>query len=355
MYRDTLVGDGVIHAYNNLPSNAQNETAKTMLEEFGEFAAIASPPGAGLEPEQWARDFTAAEVEETLFLESDVDFGVYHSLPVFDYFEDGWSSLEKGVELRDANPERVKLLGCVDPLGEDATAEMERQVDELGVDGFKTYPTFYREGKVRPLRLDDELLPLVETAHDLGVRHIASHKLFPLGPVGLHHVNVDDVADIAGMYPDIQFELLHPDLAFLHEIASMLQTHPNVWVNLELTTCYLFLQPRRFAEILGELLVWGADRLLFGSGAPLVHPQHYIERFWEFEMPADLQEGYNYPELTDDLKRRLLGGNLIDLYGWDESALRSHVRSDRWHERRETEGRPAPWTGLEANTATADA
>ncbi len=351
MFRNTLIGDGVLHAYNNHPSNARTETAAAILDATAEFAAVAAPPDAALSRAQWDRDFTPAEIEEAVFLESDVDFGVYHSLPIYDYFADGWSSLEKGVTIRDNNPERVKLLGCVDPLSDDAIAEMHRQVDELEVDGFKFYPTFFREGKVRPLRLDEELLPLVETAHELGIEHIATHKLFPLGPVGLHHVDVGDVADAAGMFPEIQFELLHPDLAFLHEIASMLQSHQNVWVNLELTTCYMFLQPRRFAEILGELVMWAPERVLFGTGPPLVHPQCYVERFWEFEMPADLREGYNYPELTDDLKRMLLGENLMELYGWDADALREHVQEDAWSRRREAEGRPAPWAGLAADSA----
>lgn len=348
-----LIGEGTIHAYNNLPTNARNETAQTILQETGMFAAMSSPPGTALANDEWPHNFQPSEIEESVFLESDVDFGVYHSLPIFDYFADGWSSLEKGVVLRDRNPERVKLLGCVDPLSDDALEEMERQVADLDVDGFKTYPTFYREGKIRPLRLDDELLPIVEKAHELGSTHIASHKLFPLGPVGIHHTSVEDVADIASMYPEMTFELLHPDLAFLHEIASMLGTHPNVWVNLELTTCYMFLQPRRFAEILGELLVWAPDRVIFGSGPPLVHPQGYIEAFWEFEMPKDLKAGYNYPELTDEVKRMVLGENLLRMHDWDEDALREDLAHDQWSERRETEGRPEPWSVLRSDVAAA--
>ena len=82
--------------------------------------------------------------------------------------------------MRDNNPNSVKLLGCVDPLSSDATDEIERQVEELDVDGFKLYPTFYRGGKVKPLRLDDDLLPLVEKAHELGIEHLGTHKVFPL-------------------------------------------------------------------------------------------------------------------------------------------------------------------------------
>ena len=353
MYQGSLIGEGVIHAYNNASSNARTETAAAMLAEFDQYTQMVNPPGYHHPDNGWLRDFQPTEVEHVLFRESDVDFGVYHSLPIFDFFADGWSSLAKGIELQANNPERVKLLGCVDPLGEDPEGELRRQAAELDLSGFKFYPTYFEEGRVRPLRLDEELLPLVEAAREEGIDHIAVHKLFPIGPVGLHHMSVGDVADVAGMFPDMTFELLHPDLAFLHEIASMLGTHPNVWVNLELSTGYLSLQPRRFAEILGELLIWAPDRVIFGTGLPLVHPQAYLEHFWTYQFPADLRDGYNYPKLTDERKRMLLGGNLLRLYGWEEDELRSHVTRDRWHELRETEGMAAPWSGLTEDRATA--
>jgi predicted TIM-barrel fold metal-dependent hydrolase len=354
MYKDALIGDAVIHAYNNRTDNCRSETAEQVLEDIYELSFGSSVEGTEHSEEQWFRDFTASEIEEATFLESDVDFGVYHSTPIYDYFHDGYSAFEKGVKMRNENPERVKLLGCVDPLSSEATDEMKRQVEDHDVDGFKLYPTFYRNGKVKPLRLDDDLEPLVETAHSLGIDHIGTHKVFPLGPVGQHHLSVEDVADVAGMYPDIEFEVLHTDLAFLDEIKLMLSTHDNVWANLEFTTCFMILQPRRFAEILGELLMWGGpEKILFATGVPLVHPQSYIEAFWDFQIPEDMQEEYGYPELTDEIKRKLLGENLIDLYDWDEDELRARAESDDRSERREA-GRPDPWSGVGIDVAAAD-
>jgi predicted TIM-barrel fold metal-dependent hydrolase len=150
MYEDMLIGDAVIHAYNNTQANARSETAEKVIDDIYELSYGTSVEGTRHSEEQWYRDFTANEMEEATFLESDVDFGVYHSTPIYDYFKDGYSALGKGVEMRDNNPTRVKLLGCVDPLSSDATEEMERQVEELDVDGFKLYPTFYRNGKVKP-------------------------------------------------------------------------------------------------------------------------------------------------------------------------------------------------------------
>jgi predicted TIM-barrel fold metal-dependent hydrolase len=161
------------------------------------------------------------------------------------------------IKMRDNNPDRIKLLGCADPVSSDVTEEMERQVNELDVDGFKMYPTFYRGGKVKNLKMDNDLPPLVEKAHELGIEHISVHKVFPLGPVGQHYVDVGDVADIASRYSDIKFELLHTDLAFLEEIKLMVNTHQNIYDNLEFTTVFLYFSPKRFREILGELLMCG--------------------------------------------------------------------------------------------------
>jgi predicted TIM-barrel fold metal-dependent hydrolase len=355
MYNDVLIGDGVMHAYNNELANARNETGEKVLDDIHGLSSGASAPGTEHSEERWFRNFTANDIEEASFLESDVDFGVYHSTPIFDYFKDGYSALGKGVKVRDNNPDRVKLLGCVDPLSSEATDEMERQVEELDVDGFKMYPTFYRDGKIKPLRMDDDLLPLVEKAHELGIEHIGTHKVFPLGPVGQHHVDVGDVADIAAQYPEIQFELLHTDLAFLDEIKLMLSTHDNVYANLEFTTAFLYLQPKRFREILGELLMWGGpEKIIWSTGVPLVHPQSYIEAMWNLEFTQEEREEYNYPELTDDIKKKILGENLAELYGWDADELRSKVQSDKWADRRAKEGRPEPWSTVEMDAVSAD-
>jgi len=347
MYKDMLIGDGVLHSLNNSDENLRNEEAERLMENIVELQK-----GQALEPElahsreQWCRNWTADEIEEATFLESDVDFGVYHSTPIYDLFHDGYSSLETGLKLKENNPKRVKLLGDVDPLGKDAIDEMERQVEEYGVDGFKTYPTYYRnDGRVRELRLDDDLLPIVEKAHELGIKHIGSHKVLPLGPVGIHNVDPNDVAEIAAMYPDIQFELLHPDIHYIHEIKPMTANFDNIWLNLELSLGILALQPRRFAEVLGELVLHGdPSKIIWATGVPLVHAQQYIEAFWEYQFPEDMQEEYGYPELTDEMKRGILGENLIDLYDWDADELREHVQNDKWAERLEEEGRPEPWS-----------
>ncbi len=82
-----------------------------------------------------------------------------------------------------------------------------------------------------------------------------------------------------------------------------------------------------FAEVLGKLLFWcGEDKIIYGSEAPIWQPQWALEAFWNFQLPQDLVEGYGYPQLTEQAKRKILGENLLRLHGMDVEATRARLR-----------------------------
>jgi len=70
------------------------------------------------------------------------------------------------------------------------------------------------------------------------------------------------------------------------------------------------------------------DRLLWGTGFSAVHPRPLIELFWDFEMPADLVEGYRYPELTKEMKKKILGGNFARKMGTTVEELKNGLPDD---------------------------
>jgi uncharacterized protein len=93
--------------------------------------------------------------------------------------------------------------------------------------------------------------------------------------------------------------------------------------------------PRMFAEVLGKLLFWcGEDKIVYGSEAPIFHPQWAIRAFWDFQLPEDLVEGYGYPQLTEQAKRKILGENLLRLHGMDVADTRARLGKQ--------EGQPLP-------------
>ena len=55
------------------------------------------------------------------------------------------------------------------------------------------------------------------------------------------------------------------------------------------------------------------------------HPRWALEAFWNFEIPQDLVDGYGYPQLTEQAKRKILGENLARLHGIDVEAKKKEL------------------------------
>jgi hypothetical protein len=65
---------------------------------------------------------------------------------------------------------------------------------------------------------------------------------------------------------------------------------------------------------MGELLFWvGEDKMLFGSDYAIWEPKWQIEGFLDWDFPDDTFS--DYPRLTADGKRKILGLNAAKLYG----------------------------------------
>jgi predicted TIM-barrel fold metal-dependent hydrolase len=88
-------------------------------------------------------------------------------------------------------------------------------------------------------------------------------------------------------------------------MASMIVTFPTVW-----------------AHLIGQLLhymgenniVFGSDSLWYGG------PQWQIDALWRFQIPEDIRQKWNYPQVTESAKRKILGLNSARLYGLPAAA-----------------------------------
>jgi predicted TIM-barrel fold metal-dependent hydrolase len=242
-------------------------------------------------------------------------------LPLTDLYRDGLSAWERCAELATRRPDRTVFWGSVNPLeGRRALDLMEVQVKEYGAKAFKFYNVRYDYGEPFPWRMDDPKVafPVFEKAQELGVKLIGVHKGVPLGPQPIEHTQTWDMDGAAANFPDLNFVIYHVGLPFLDEVCWQLIRYPNLYASLAATINFIVRAPRQFAEVLGKLLFWcGEDKIIYGSEAPIFHPQWALKAFWEFEIPKDLQEGYGYPALTEQGKRKILGENLLRLHGMD--------------------------------------
>jgi hypothetical protein len=65
--------------------------------------------------------------------------------------------------------------------------------------------------------------------------------------------------------------------------------------------------------------------------------------FWDFEIPEDLREQHDYPELTREIKENILGRNHARVLGWDVAALRAKLDGDEFGLHKKL---AEPWSGV---------
>jgi len=327
---DAFVFDGVAHVFNFEKKNALGPPGEMFNNHLYAFHATLTPDGQTvLPPEEFLRQWTVDEIDDMVYRQSGTDMLVAMPLPLTDLFRDGLSPWEECAELARRNPERTVFWGSVNPLeGRRALDLMERQVGEFGAKAFKFYNVRYDYGRPFPWRMDDPQVafPVFEKAQELGVKLIGVHKGVPLGPQPIESTQTWDMDGAAANFPDLDFVIFHVGLPFIDEVCWQLIRHPNLYASIAATINFIVRAPRQFAEVLGKLLFWcGEDKIIYGSETPIWHPRWALEAFWNFQLPQDLVEGYGYPQLTEQAKRKILGENLLRLHGMDVAETRARL------------------------------
>ena len=332
MIGDAFVFDGVAHVFNFDKKNALGPPGEMFINHLYAFHAALTPEGQTVLPaEEFLRQWTLDEIDDLVYRQSPTDMLVAMPLPLTDLFRDGLSPWEDCAELARRNPDRTVFWGSVNPLeGRRALDLMERQVGEFGAKAFKFYNVRYDYGRPFPWRMDDPQVafPVFEKARELGVNLIGVHKGVPLGPQPIEATQTWDMDGAAANFPDLNFVIFHVGLPFIDEVCWQLIRHPNLYASIAATINFIVRAPRQFAEVLGKLLFWcGEDKIIYGSETPIWHPRWALEAFWNFQLPEDLVEGYGYPQLTEQAKRKILGENLLRLHGMDVAATRARLGS----------------------------
>ena len=338
-----FVLDAVTHAYNHLPENWEDPVLGHAMVELAYHLAASPPdPKYAMTREQYLVDWQIPDVANLLFRESDTDVAVMHPLAIAS-FKDGYSSVKKAAEALERYPSRfIGAYACVDPLkGQGALDAIAMQVDMLKPLGLKLYPTSWDGTGPVSWRMDDPKLiyPLYEQASKLGLKHVAVHKAVPIGPFAVGDAyRPNDLENAATDFPHLNFEIVHGGLAFLEETAWLLARFGNISVNMEIQNIIVERRPRMFANILLGLCKVGGpdvlDRLFWGSGGTLHHPQPGLEAFAAFEFPQDLLDDAGLfkamRQITRQDKANILSGNFARLHGLDLDVYKKGIVDDEF-------------------------
>jgi predicted TIM-barrel fold metal-dependent hydrolase len=109
-----------------------------------------------------------------------------------------------------------------------------------------------------------------------------------------------------------------PNIEWTTEFAQLTGGFNNSFAELGTTFASSIINfPTVTAHILGQLLKYkGARQIVFGSDSVWYgSPQWQLEAFWRFQIPEQIRDKWDYPALTEEAKRRILGLNLARVYG----------------------------------------
>jgi uncharacterized protein len=267
-------------------------------------------------------------------------------------FLDQLGTQQLAKQLTHGGAARVLVHNVIAPNFGDLNArldEMEATAKTGKVAAFKVYTAWGPNGQ--GFALDDPAigLPVVQKAHDLGVRILIAHKGLPLVRFDAAHNRPDDIVAISRQFPDMQFVVFHgawdknhvegpydPNASigidtFLRALDNhSVPANDNVWVDVGTVWREVLRTPDTAAHTIGKLLkrvgehrvLWGTDAVWYGS------PQAQIQAFRAFGISNEFQDRFGYPALTDAVKARVLGLNAAQLFHLDPHAMRCALADD---------------------------
>jgi len=235
-----------------------------------------------------------------------------------------WCTNGDMAKVVEKHPDRFMYQPNLSPIKHrgvsNAIWELEFWAKEKGAKIFKIYPpedTYIN---------DPALWPLYGKAEELGVV-LDIHTGFSWVPPGKSKYAFPHLLDdVARDFPNLKIVAFHMGYPHCDDLNMVAMGHPNVHLSLSLLVPWAIAAPRKFAKILGEALrfvgperiIWGTDYAGFGFQIGLA-----VEGLRNFQIPEDMQAGYGYPALTDDMRRMIFGGNLAGLLGVDTSSRRA--------------------------------
>ncbi|MDQ6616013.1 MAG: amidohydrolase [Actinomycetota bacterium] len=243
------------------------------------------------------------------------------------------------------------LAPNVGPLGAQLDA-MTAAADGGKLASFKVYTAWSPTGRGYSLEDPAIGLPVIQHAHDLGVKVFIAHKGLPLVHFDPTHNGPDDIVAVSRQFPDMNFVVFHAAWDPRHREGSygaqsgqgrvgidsllaaldrhQVPANDNVWVDLGTVWRQVLTDPDQAAHVLGKLLTRvGADRVLWGTDAIWYGgPQAQIMALRAFQISTQYQERFGYPALTDDLKAKIFGLNAAHLFAIDPHATRCALQTD---------------------------
>ncbi|GAC1385241.1 MAG: amidohydrolase family protein [Herpetosiphon sp.] len=336
MKNGTFVMDAHTGCWDASAANCKNRFGDAFIETFYAFQKGFNPPGAQytMDYETQFRKTDPDWYLDEMFVKGEADMSILSTQVLMDFYHTGFVTADSNKKLRDRAPERILSLGGVDPRDPKALYEVERQITECGVNGFKWYTAEWR-GDSRGWKANDPMVfPLYEKCIELGIKNMHFHKGPAVEPLSLDKFDVRDIDEPAWLYPELNFIIDHVGLPRLDDFCWIAARCPNVYGSLAVALAFVHNRPRFFANVMANLLFWlGPDRIIYGTDFPIWYPHWQLDDLMAFELPEDIKQEYGF-DLTAEVKEKIVGGNIARLYGIDQNSKLKKIEHDEFAQRR---------------------
>jgi len=312
-----FVVDGHMHYWNAAPDNwipGQEQYAKGWIECFHAYMGL-GPPETHWPLEKFQK-YSEDDLMHDEFEAGHVDKAIFQPTYLKSWYKEGFNTTERDGSLAQKHPGMFLVNTRFDPRDGDAgLKELRDNVDVYHSRGVKLYTAEWMNGSRGWALTDREAYRYLEECQRLGIKNIHVHKGPTIWPLDKDAFDVKDVDHAATDFPDLNFIVEHVGLPRIEDFCFMAVQEPNVYAGLAVVTGGLmYARPRFFAKVMGELLFWlGEDKLLFGSDYGIWEPKWQVEGLVDWQMP-DAEEFADYPRLTTEGKKKILGLNAAKLY-----------------------------------------
>jgi hypothetical protein len=324
-----FVVDSHIHYWDASPDNwvpGQEAYAKGWIECFHAYQSL-GPPETHWPMEKFQK-YTEGDLIRDVFEEGHVDVAIFQPTDLRSWYAEGFNTTERDATLQQKYPGRFILNTRFDPREGDAgLKQFEERVRRYGCTGVKLYTAEWL-GASRGWTLKDPAAwRFLDKAQELGIKNVHVHKGPTIWPLDKDAFDVADVDQAATRFQDLNFIVEHVGLPRIEDFCYMATQEPNVYAGLSVVTgAEMYLRPRFFSKVMGELLHWvGEDKMTFGSDYAIWEPRWQIEGLIAWDYPDETFS--DYPRLSTAGKKKILGLNAARLYDIEvpaECRLREH-------------------------------
>jgi predicted TIM-barrel fold metal-dependent hydrolase len=275
--------------------------------------------------ENGTSDMNVENYGKLLLEGSDTDIGVFNPFGFReDYGGKDMVPMEYQSQVKKNWPSQTIMLAGGLSVNQGVTETLERlemYVKEYKASGLKLYTFDATPAKGWWFDDQERAYPIWEKCRELGIKNIGCHKGIPFGQFMARYAHVEDFDLVCDDFLDLNFIAFHSAWPYHNELAALKGFKPqrnNLYSEVGSTfAATVTSRPVECAHVIGTLVrdlgadyvMWGTDSLLWGN------PQWQIDAFRRFRIPDELVDGYGYPQLTDEVKTKIFGGNAARLWG----------------------------------------